>query len=184
MSEEANPVGRPTIYTESLGMDLCARMVGVDGGGPRSLLSVCNDDDMPGYRTIMAWLDDERYQDFQHNYHRARGHRTEAIFEEIRDVAKNPLVGEITVVKETKDGTFTETKVSDNVQRSDLMVKAAMWQLARMEPKKYGDSTTIKGDKEAPLYTKNSVSDEILKMLTVDQLEQLKNDSVSKNNGG
>ena len=150
------PRGRPKLYTPELGLELCSRLVGTDGS-PKSLVTVCNADDMPCYKTVMVWLNDPELKDFSQNYHRAREHRTEIIFEQLRDIAEKPLVGEITITKETKDGKFVEVKQADNVQRSDLMVKTAMWQLARMAPKKYGDRQILAGDPENPIASQTIV---------------------------
>lgn len=118
-------------------------MVGGEGKKPRSLVSVCNDEDMPSYSTVMYWLDDKEKPAFLENYQRAQRFREDAIFEELRDISETPLIGEIVTEKETDKGVIIETKRADNVQRSDLMVKTAMWQLARMAPKKYGDKQAV-----------------------------------------
>lgn len=182
MIEEKHPGGRPTIYNEEMGIELCARMVGADNGKPRSLVSVCNDSDMPNFRTIMKWLANEKFPEFVHRYHEARKFRTEAIFEEMRDIARTPLIGEVSVEKETKDGTFMEKRMSDNVQRSDLMVKTAMWQLARMEPKKYGDKFELSGDQNNPISHKITVGTELAEVLTLEQLEEIRQRVISKSN--
>jgi len=80
--------------------------------------------------------------------------------------------------------TMADQATAEDWQVVKLRIWARQWRASKLAPKKFGDSTTLKGDKDAPLYTKGSVSDDILAILTTDQLEQLKNNAIAKNNGG
>ena len=143
MTETKAKIGRPSIYTPQLADELCARLVGADKGEARSLVSVCRDDDMPGFRTVMSWLDDERYEEFQHKYARARDHRTEALFEEMTDIARHSNDATKIKIRETEKGSMRDEEIGDNVQRSALLIDTVKWQLARMSPKKYGDKLQV-----------------------------------------
>ena len=63
----------------------------------------------------------------------------ERLADEIVHLSDEPLIG--TVVKETKDGAFTET--GDNVARSRLMVDSRKWVLSKLLPKKYGEHSSL-----------------------------------------
>ena len=70
------------------------------------------------------------------------------------DIADNCLLGERKVTKETKDGVFVEITQADMIERAKLQVDTRKWALARMSPKKYGESVTHKGDAENPIELK------------------------------
>lgn len=141
------PVGRPSDYTPELADEICARIA--EG---RSLHTIAKDDDMPAEGTIYRWL--FNHLEFQEKYARAREAQADVLAEEIRDIADTPIIGEKVTIK--ADGS-QEVVQGDTIERSRLRVDARKWLASKLKPKKYGDSTTLKGDKDNPLDALGSV---------------------------
>ena len=128
-SAEPKKDGRPTIYTEALSERICAEIA-----TGLSLRSISEPDDMPDKATVFRWL--ARHQEFCDQYARATECRTNALAEEILEIADD---GRNDWVKNQDGG---EAYNGDHVQRSKLRVDARKWLMSKMEPKKYGDKIT------------------------------------------
>ena len=77
------------------------------------------------------------------HYTRACEERHDALFEEIIEIAD-----------ETENDKVKGVLNSEAIQRSKLRVDARKWVLSKMNPKKYGDSTTLKHEGgETPIET-------------------------------
>lgn len=176
-------MGRPSAYSDELAEELCLRLIGAEGGEARSLVSVCRDDDMPCARTVFRWLDDPNMSDFSHKYQRARDHRTEVIFEEMRDIASTPLDGEKVTVKESEKGIFRDTTTGDNVERSKLMINTAQWQLARMAPKKFGDKVEVNSKVDITKHYGDDDLDILNRHIEQKAAELIQTRNKEKNNG-
>ena len=109
-------VGRPTDYTPELADEFCARLA--EG---QSVRTICNDEDMPNRSTIYRWL---RLQEgFSDQYARAKEDATEALVEDMLDIADH--------------GNLRDTA------RARLRYDARRWYLSKLKPKKYGDSSKL-----------------------------------------
>lgn len=129
-------MGRPSDYNEETAAELCARMV----DGPRSLRSVCRDDDMPALATVFRWL--ERHESFREQYARACEARADADAEEIRDIADDGTND--WMEKTGKEGEHLGWILNgEAVQRSRLRVDTRKWLMAKMKPKKYGERVAL-----------------------------------------
>jgi len=138
--------GRLTDYSKELADEICELIATTD----RGLHSICKEFNV-SVVSVFNWLKDPRYEYFLNNYTRAKEAQAELMAGEIVSIADKPLIGE--VIKETKDGTFTET--GDNVQRSRLMVESRKWVASKLLPKKYGDKVDVTSGGEAikqPVY--------------------------------
>lgn len=137
--------GRPTDYNTDLANEICARIA--EG---ESLRSICRCEGMPNIRSVMRWLG--IHPEFSQQYARAREAQAESMFEEMLEIADD---GSNDWMERTgKDGETGDTVVDhEHVSRSKLRIDTRKWMLARMAPKKYGDSTNLKlsGDAENPL---------------------------------
>lgn len=107
-------MGRPTLFTDELALEICERIA-----NGRSLRSVCLDKDMPHMATVMRWIDDN--SDFCEQYRRACEDRETTHFEEMLTIADE-------VLPETAE-----------VARAKLRIDTRKWVLSRMNPKKYSD---------------------------------------------
>ena len=128
------PAHRPTLYSEDLANEICARIA--DGQSVRELsLSA----DMPDKATIFRWL--PKYPDFRDQYAKACEARTQYLADELLDIADG-------------DG---------DVQRDRLRVDTRKWVLSKLQPKKYGNKVTaeITGADGGPVQTEEMSSLEI-----------------------
>jgi hypothetical protein len=117
--------GRPSTYTLAAAAAICERIA--EG---ESLVAICKDGDMPGYSTVMQWLD--RHPKFADSYARARSHQAERYAQETIDIADAATPEDATVAK--------------------LRVDARKWVAAKLLPKKYGtERVEHAGDAEAPI---------------------------------
>jgi len=107
-------MGRPTKYSKALAGLVCEQIaLGY------SLRTVCKSDEMPGIATVFTWLRENI--DFQEQYMRACEERTEAMSEDILDIADD----------------------AEDVQKARLQVETRKWLMAKMKPKKYGDKMAV-----------------------------------------
>ncbi|STY93204.1 ubiquitin carboxyl-hydrolase [Moraxella bovis] len=114
MTTNKPKMGRPTLFTDELTLEICERIA-----NGRSLRSVCLDKDMPAMSTVMDWLNNN--DDFSEQYRRACEDRETTHFEEMLTIADE-------VLPETAE-----------VARAKLRIDTRKWVLARMNPKKYSD---------------------------------------------
>lgn len=121
-----HPGGRPTKYTKELAATLCEQIaLGL------SLRTVCKADTMPGMSTVFTWL--REYKEFQEQYARACEERTEAMAEDLLDIADDGTNDYM----ESEDGKPQYN--GDSIQRAKLRVDTRKWLMSKMKPKKYGD---------------------------------------------
>lgn len=127
--------GRPSIYSEAIADDICARLsVG------ESLRSICLSEHLPHISTVMRWL--ARDEGFREQYTRAREVQAEYLIDEIIEisddgtndyVAKRDAEGEIVGWRENGEWS----------NRSRLRVDARKWAASKLAPKKYGDKSQV-----------------------------------------
>lgn len=87
----------------------------------RSLRSICKDNGMPTVTTVMRWCAAD--EDWREQYARARAAGDDAMAEDIQEIADR-----------------TDLDPQDKKVRVD----ARKWLLAKRQPKKYGDSATVR----------------------------------------
>jgi hypothetical protein len=102
----------------------------------------------PGLTTVYQWMVDN--PEFAEHSARARILSADTYVDAAIEEAHTSLIGKIESVKETKDGTFAETRIADNVERSKLIVQTLLKRAGQLNPKKYGDRTVLAGDKDNP----------------------------------
>jgi hypothetical protein len=112
--------------------------------------------------TFYKWLDfgidakDEESPQFTKlAYTRACEQREALIFDEIIEIADDSSQDKI--IKKSKSGNEYECENFEFVNRSRLKIDARKWILGKLNPTKYGDKTTISGDKENPLQVVHNV---------------------------
>lgn len=141
--EDLLPKGRPTKYTPELGDKICEQIVSGD-----SIRTICKPDAMPSVVTFFAWF--RTYPEFLKQYEAAKAEQAEVMSEDILDIADN--ANNDWMEKLDKDGVSIGWMLNgEHVQRSRLRIDSRKWLASKLKPKKYGDSTTIKGDAENPL---------------------------------
>lgn len=122
-------MGRPTSYTQELADKICEHLA--DG---KSMRTVCKQIDMPAMSTVFKWLREN--QAFSEQYAKAKEESSDAMAEDLLDIADTPVMGEIKTIK--PDGTV-EIKQDEMLGHRRLQVDTRKWLMAKMKPKKYGD---------------------------------------------
>ena len=119
------------MFTQEVADRICERLA-----SGMSLRAVCRAKGMPHVVTVLRWLDAE--EAFRSQYARACLARADARFEELDEVSE------------------AAAKARSGVKVQGLRLKAdnMKWQLARMNPKKYGERVVHAGDAENPLAIK------------------------------
>jgi len=116
-------VGRPTIYSDEIAEKICDRLASGE-----SMVQICRDEEMPGLRTVMRWA--ALNADFGTEYARAREAQAEVMDDKIMTTAE---------------------VAGDDPAAARVKIDAYKWRAAKLAPKRFGDSTTLKGDPSAPL---------------------------------
>ena len=122
--------GRPSEYNETV----CNYILGQIELG-RSVKSICDEDDMPNRSTFYRWIDNN--DELRNKYARAAEARADLLFEGMLDIADNSQKDMITL----EDG--REVVDHNVIGRDKLRIDTRKWILAKMNPKKYGDSSKV-----------------------------------------
>lgn len=146
VDQAAPKVGRPSDYSQELVEIICARIA--DG---ESLRAICRDEGMPAKGTVFRWI--AQIKEFQDQYEAAMVQRSEAMFEDILEIADDTS-------RDTIDTENGEKANSEWISRSRLRVDARKWMLSKMMPKKYGDKITqeLGGIDGAPIETSHIIT--------------------------
>lgn len=165
MSESTKPkkkMGRPTKYSPELAASILLRLT--EG---ESLRSIVKDADMPGQATVYEWL--LAKPDFAEQYARARDEQADTLADEIVAIADETPETEPVY---DKNGELVEMRLhSAYIQWQKNRVDARKWVASKLKPKKYGERTTITGDKENPLHIENNIDERFSAMITNLQLK-------------
>lgn len=103
-----------------------------------ALRTVLKDEGMPSSETFYKWIDNDINRAKQ--YARSTELRSEAIFDEMLQIADNTIEG---VVIETDDNGRTKEKRGDMLGHRRLQIDTRKWYLSKLNPKKYGDSSSL-----------------------------------------
>ena len=109
--------GRPSIYSPKLADRICARLANGE-----SLRTICADPSMPDKATVLRWAD--RNPEFRGRYARARELLVEFWADELIAIA---------------DG-------NDDVSRDRLRLDARKWLVARLLPRRFGETSDAPDD--------------------------------------
>lgn len=124
-------MARPSGYTEEIGELVCAYIV--EGLSLRRIAAM---DGMPALQTMFNWM--SRHPTFMERYARAKEAQMDAFAEEIVDIADDGTNDWM----EDKDSPGWRVN-GEHIQRSRLRVDSRKWLMAKMRPKKYGDSSQV-----------------------------------------
>ena len=133
MSVKNGSKGRPTKYTKEIGDFICSEIA-----LGKSLSKITSENNF-GMTSVFMWLRTD--EDFLKNYTRAKEEQAETFADSIVDLADAPI---------ERDQVFGRIdSAAVNLRR--LQIDSRKWVASKLKPKKYGDSTTFRGDSEAPL---------------------------------
>lgn len=130
-------MSRRTDYTDDIAATICARIA--EG---ESLRTICDDESMPGLRTVFDWLADDRYEAFRIKYARAREVQADTLFDEMLDIADDGRND--WMEKKNADGAVTGWQENgEALRRSDIRIKTRQWMASKLQPKKYGEKLEL-----------------------------------------
>jgi hypothetical protein len=129
-------MGAHSTYTEEKAAEIVDR---ISDGEP--LRQICRSDDMPSWRTVYRWM--EENEGFAARFARARELGFDAIAQEALEIADTPEQGEEVTVK--ADGS-EETKRADMLGHRKLRIETRLKLLAKWDPKRYGERTHVEVD--------------------------------------
>lgn len=151
-TETRDRPGRPEVWSQELADTVCA---GLSLG--QSLKTVLKEDGMPDHATVFRWF--RTHPEFLEQYDRAKQESADAMQEDLLDIADDGTND--WMEDQYMKGKSPGWKVNgEAVQRSKLRVDTRKWLMAKMKPKKYGDSLdlTTKGKElPAPIFGGHSV---------------------------
>ena len=128
--------GRPSKYTKALAAEICARIAEGD-----SVRTICLDSLMPSGATVFKWLAEK--PEFTEQYAKAVEQRTNKLAEELLDIADDGS-NDFMAAKDDEGGEAYRVN-GEAIQRSRLRIDTRKWLLAKLQPKKYGDSLALTG---------------------------------------
>lgn len=132
-------MGRPTSFTQDLADKICEQLA-----LGKSLRTVCKSDDMPCLATIYKWLREKA--DFSEQYAKAKEDGTDAIAEEMFDIADDGTNDFMTIRKGDHSYNVENKEVTN---RSRLRVDVRKWYLSKIKPKKYGEKMDVTSEGKA-----------------------------------
>lgn len=124
--------GRPTDYNAETAAAICEQII-----QGFSLRTICQAEDMPAASTVFRWL--TLYPEFSEQYAHAREAQSEALFDDILEIADDARNDWMEIHGEDDLGWRAN---GENIQRSKLRVEARKWMASKLMPKKYGDKVT------------------------------------------
>lgn len=130
------PGGRPEIYTQELADAVCENIA-----KGYSMRTVCALEGMPSLTTVFKWL--RTYKEFAEQYAYATQERTEAMSEDILDIADD---GSNDLMLIQKGSQVYEVENKEVTNRSRLRVDTRKWLMSKMKPKKYGEKVDVTSD--------------------------------------
>lgn len=143
--KEKHAGGRPSDFNQDIADEICEEIT-----LGNSIRTVCKPEHMPAISTFYRWL--REHDEFQKQYARACEERTEAMSEDILDIADDGTNDFMEV--ERQDGSTYTKADNEAIQRSRLRIDTRKWLMSKMKPKKYGDKldmTTNGKDFPTPL---------------------------------
>lgn len=127
-------MGRPSSFNPETAERIC--MLIAQGC---SVAAACQEDGIPDQKTVFRWLatDDPEgklgFDAFRQQYMRARELRSDARFERLDEIMAEVHAGKL------------------DPSSARVMMDAIKWQAGKENAKRYGESVTVKGDKDNPL---------------------------------
>jgi hypothetical protein len=127
-------IPRPTKYDEELANKICM-MFATDPD--MSLTRMNADPTLPTVWHFYEWCDS--HSQLSKSFARSREVQIDIQAERLKDISRAPMAGIVKVTRVSdKDGTTTETRESDNIERTRLIIDTEKWIASKLRPKKYG----------------------------------------------
>lgn len=136
LPSSSKKMGRPTTYTQALADRICEEIA-----NGSSVRTVAKSESMPAPSSIFKWL--REHKEFSEQYARACEERSEAMSEDILDIADDGTNDWMEVNRRGHQGWETN---GEALQRSRLRVDTRKWLMSKMKPKKYGDRLDLNSE--------------------------------------
>lgn len=132
-------LGRPTKYSPEFAKLFCERLTTTQ----RGVDDICGDDDMPSKSSVWRWLSSN--PDFWEMYTQARDFQTELMYDEISNIAYQPLTDNGKSVED--GGRLLDAGMAMAVmQQRKLIIDVLKFKLAKLQPKRFGDNRNVNVD--------------------------------------
>lgn len=126
-------MGRPSRYNNKIVVKICAELA-----KGRSLRTVCSIEGMPSLDTVFNWI--HKYPEFSERYARAKQEAADAMAEEILDISDD---GKNDWMEKHFGNQKAWVENGEALQRSRLRVDTRKWLMAKMKPKRYGETLDV-----------------------------------------
>lgn len=136
-------VGRPSTYSEEAADAICVELM-----AGRSLVEICEQEDMPAERTVYVWL--LKHPEFVRKYAHAREMQAERGIDEIIPIAddgRNDWMEQ----HNAEGQTIGWKENGEAIRRSQIRIDARKWKASKLRPKVYGDKVQLGGDSDNPV---------------------------------
>lgn len=130
--------GRPTTYTQEIGDALYQEIATTTEG----MKAICQKVGV-AYSTVIDWIGEKEHP-FSLIYTRAKAMQALTFGDKMLEIANDAS-------KDLIDGEFGPVPNNAAVQRAKLQIETLKWQMAKANPKKFGERVEIAGDAENPL---------------------------------
>ena len=124
--EKPKLTGRPSSFSQDIADRLCEQLA-----LGKSLRTVCLDESLPCVATVFNWM--RTQPSFLEQYTRAKQEATDALADEIQDIADD---GSNDWMQVKKGKGFVPMVDREHVDRSRLRIETRKWLMAKMKPKK------------------------------------------------
>jgi hypothetical protein len=135
----------------------------------KTLRDFCRQEEMPSFRTIYDWQDEDK--DFSARIAHARDIGHDVIADECLRIADNQHMGRKVVTNSgaTEDEDTMTVTEEDMLGHRKLQIETRLKLLAKWNPRKYGDKTILAGDDQAPVVVEASfdIFGELLKNIAL-----------------
>lgn len=112
-----------------------------------SLRSVCRDENMPGLRTVLEWLEAE--EEFRVKYARAREIQADLMAAELIDIADDGT-NDWMEKKNASGENLGWAENGEALKRSQIRIATRQWIASKLLPKKYGEKLAVGGANDLP----------------------------------
>jgi hypothetical protein len=136
-------IGRPSEYNTAIAEKLCLAIATSSKG----LRRICSENPkFPNPSTVYNWI--MAVPAFREQYACAKEFQTQALFDELIELADCTRMGVVTKV----DHKGRKAKrIADMTDRARLQIDTRKWALSKLLPKKYGDHLELGVEREDPL---------------------------------
>lgn len=133
-------MARPSKYSKEVIDKICFLIASTSKG----LNKICEEnDDLPTFKTVFNWLQDEDKREFLQLYTRAREMQADTLADEIIEISDTERETTSRTECLNGDGSYTMASTSDNHNRTRQMIDARKWKASKLAPKKYGDKLDV-----------------------------------------